>query len=229
MWQPMKNRYAYDDGLFHVTEIFDSIDGEGKRTGYMAIFVRLAGCNLRCNYCDTPYSLTLEDTKETLTEEELLERIQSFPWKRVTLTGGEPMLHPLHHLVTVLGEEGYEVNIETNGAIPLWRERPEGVFYTMDFKCSGSGMKSYMNRDNFKLLTEKDVLKFVVSDERDMDEIKEIISEFPANHPEYFVSPVWGRTEPKELVEYVRKNGLKDVRVQVQLHKIIWDPSMRGV
>lgn len=229
MWQPMKNRYAYDDGLFHVTEIFDSIDGEGKRTGYMAIFVRLAGCNLRCNYCDTPYSLTLEDTKETLTEEELLERIQSFPWKRVTLTGGEPMLHPLHHLVTVLGEEGYEVNIETNGAIPLWRERPEGVFYTMDFKCSGSGMKSYMNRDNFKLLTEKDVLKFVVSDERDMDEMKEIISEFPANHPEYFVSPVWGRIEPKELVEYVRKNGLKDVRVQVQLHKIIWDPSMRGV
>lgn len=229
MWQPMKNRYAYDDGLFHVTEIFDSIDGEGKRTGYMAIFVRLAGCNLRCNYCDTPYSLTLEDTKETLTEEELLERIQSFPWKRVTLTGGEPMLHPLHHLVTVLGEEGYEVNIETNGAIPLWRERPEGVFYTMDFKCSGSGMKSYMNRDNFRLLTEKDVLKFVVSDERDMDEMKEIISEFPANHPEYFVSPVWGRIEPKELVEYVRKNGLKDVRVQVQLHKIIWDPSMRGV
>lgn len=229
MWQPMKNRYAYDDGLFHVTEIFDSIDGEGKRTGYMAIFVRLAGCNLRCNYCDTPYSLTLEDTKETLTEEELLERIQSFPWKRVTLTGGEPMLHPLHHLVTVLGEEGYEVNIETNGAIPLWRERPEGVFYTMDFKCSGSGMKSYMNRDNFKLLTEKDVLKFVVSDERDMDEMEEIISEFPANHPEYFVSPVWGRIEPKELVEYVRKNGLKDVRVQVQLHKIIWDPSMRGV
>ncbi len=225
----MKNRYAYDDGLFHVTEIFDSIDGEGKRTGYMAIFVRLAGCNLRCNYCDTPYSLTLEDTKETLTEEELLERIQSFPWKRVTLTGGEPMLHPLHHLVTVLGEEGYEVNIETNGAIPLWRERPEGVFYTMDFKCSGSGMKSYMNRDNFRLLTEKDVLKFVVSDERDMDEMKEIISEFPANHPEYFVSPVWGRIEPKELVEYVRKNGLKDVRVQVQLHKIIWDPSMRGV
>lgn len=225
----MKNRYAYDDGFFHVTEIFDSIDGEGKRTGYMAIFVRLAGCNLRCTYCDTPYSLTLEDTKEVLTEEELLERIRAYPWKRVTLTGGEPMLHPLHHLVTKLGEEGYEVNIETNGAIPLWRERPEGVFYTMDFKCSGSGMKSSMNLDNFKLLTGKDVLKFVVSDERDMDEMKEIIGRFPKDHPEYFVSPVWGRIEPKELVEYVRKNGLQDVRVQVQLHKIIWNPTMRGV
>lgn len=152
MWQPMKSKYAYDDGFFHVTEIFDSIDGEGKRTGLMAVFVRLAGCNLRCSYCDTAYSLTLDDTKEALSEEELLQRIHSYPWKRITLTGGEPMLHPLHHLCEVLGKEGYDINIETNGAVPLWRERPEGVFYTMDFKCTGSGMKASMNRNNFKLL-----------------------------------------------------------------------------
>lgn len=227
----MKSKYAYDDGLFHVTEIFDSIDGEGKRTGYMAAFLRLAGCNLRCSYCDTAYSLTLEDTAEALTEEEVLSRIRAYPWKRVTMTGGEPMLHPLHHLCEVLGEEGYDINIETNGAVPLWRERPEGVFYTMDFKCSGSGMKSYMNLDNFKLLTGKDVLKFVVSSEEDLHEMKEIINHhFPsAHHPEFFVSPVWGRIEPAELVEYVRKNRLQDVRVQVQLHKIIWDPDRRGV
>ena len=147
MWLPMRNEYAYDDGFFHVTEIFDSIDGEGKRTGYMAVFIRLAGCNLRCNYCDTAYSLSLSYTKEALTEEALLERIHRFPWKRITITGGEPMLHPLHHLCTALGEEGYDINIETNGAVPLWRERPEGVFYTMDFKCGGSGMKKFMNRD----------------------------------------------------------------------------------
>lgn len=227
----MKSKYAYDDGLFHVTEIFDSIDGEGKRTGYMAVFLRLAGCNLRCSYCDTAYSLTLEDTEEALTEEEVLSRIRAYPWKRVTMTGGEPMLHPLHHLCEVLGEEGYDINIETNGAVPLWRERPEGVFYTMDFKCSGSGMKSYMNLDNFKLLTGKDVLKFVVSSEEDLHEMKEIVNHhFPsAYHPEFFVSPVWGRIEPAELVEYVRKNRLQDVRVQVQLHKIIWDPDRRGV
>lgn len=227
----MKSKYAYDDGLFHVTEIFDSIDGEGKRTGYMAVFLRLAGCNLRCSYCDTAYSLTLEDTAEALTEEEVLSRIRAYPWKRVTMTGGEPMLHPLHHLCEVLGEEGYDINIETNGAVPLWRERPEGVFYTMDFKCSGSGMKSYMNLDNFKLLTGKDVLKFVVSSEEDLHEMKKIVNHhFPsAHHPEFFVSPVWGRIEPAELVEYVRKNRLQDVRVQVQLHKIIWDPDRRGV
>lgn len=227
----MKSKYAYDDGLFHVTEIFDSIDGEGKRTGYMAVFLRLAGCNLRCSYCDTAYSLTLEDTAEALTEEEVLSRIRAYPWKRVTMTGGEPMLHPLHHLCEVLGEEGYGINIETNGAVPLWRERPEGVFYTMDFKCSGSGMKSYMNLDNFKLLTGKDVLKFVVSSEEDLHEMKEIVNHHfsSAHHPEFFVSPVWGRIEPAELVEYVRKNRLQDVRVQVQLHKIIWDPDRRGV
>lgn len=227
----MKSKYAYDDGLFHVTEIFDSIDGEGKRTGYMAVFLRLAGCNLRCSYCDTAYSLTLEDTAEALTEEEVLSRIRAYPWKRVTMTGGEPMLHPLHHLCEVLGEEGYDINIETNGAVPLWRERPEGVFYTMDFKCSGSGMKSYMNLDNFKLLTGKDVLKFVVSSEEDLHEMKEIVNHrfSSAYHPEFFVSPVWGRIEPAELVEYVRKNRLQDVRVQVQLHKIIWDPDRRGV
>lgn len=227
----MKSKYAYDDGLFHVTEIFDSIDGEGKRTGYMAVFLRLAGCNLRCSYCDTAYSLTLEDTAEALTEEEVFSRIRAYPWKRVTMTGGEPMLHPLHHLCEVLGEEGYDINIETNGAVPLWRERPEGVFYTMDFKCSGSGMKSYMNLDNFKLLTGKDVLKFVVSSEEDLHEMKEIVNRrfSSAHHPEFFVSPVWGRIEPAELVEYVRKNRLQDVRVQVQLHKIIWDPDRRGV
>ena len=227
----MRNNYAYDDGLFHVTEIFDSIDGEGKRTGFMAVFLRLAGCNLRCSYCDTAYSLTLEDTAEALTEEEVVSRIRVFPWKRLTITGGEPMLHPLHHLCERLGEEGYDINIETNGAVPLWRGRPGGVFYTMDFKCSGSGMKSHMNPDNFKLLTKEDVLKFVVSSEEDLDEMKEIVNHhFPKNHhPQFFVSPVWGRIRPDELVEYVRNNQLQDVRVQVQLHKIIWDPDRRGV
>ena len=227
----MKNKYAYDDGLFHVTEIFDSIDGEGKRTGLMAIFVRLAGCNLRCSYCDTAYSLALSDTAYTLTEEELLEKIHSYPWKKVTLTGGEPMLHPIRHLCETLGREGYEVNIETNGAAPLWEKRPQGVFYTMDFKCSGSGMKQHMRKENFSLLKSEDVLKFVVSSKEDMDEMKEVIHSFfhKGEDPAFYVSPVWGRITPAELVEYVRGERLPDVRVQVQLHKIIWAPDRRGV
>lgn len=233
MWQRMKKTeaYRYDDGLFHVTEIFDSIDGEGKRTGLMAIFVRLAGCNLRCSYCDTAYSLSLTDTAEALTEEELLSRIHAFPWKKITLTGGEPMLHPVRHLCEVLGKEGYEVNIETNGAVALFQERPQGTFYTMDFKCGGSGMKERMLEKNFRLLGKADVLKFVVSSKADMDEMKAIIAAHfhKGEDPAFYVSPVWGRIAPADLVEYVRRERLSDVRVQVQLHKIIWDPERRGV
>ena len=83
---------------FPVVELFDSIEGEGKRTGYMAVFVRFAGCNLRCSYCDTGYALERSDARDHLTEGELLERIRSYPWKKVTLTGGEPLLQPLEGL-----------------------------------------------------------------------------------------------------------------------------------
>lgn len=216
---------------FHIVEIFDSIDGEGKRTGYMATFVRLAGCNLRCSYCDTGYALSVEDAAEVITEEELLKRIHSYPWKRITLTGGEPMLHPILHLCEVLSKEGYDVNIETNGAVPLFEKRPSGVFYTMDYKCTGSGMKQYMDLNNFAKLTSKDVLKFVVESEEDMDDMKRIIQKYfqRDDTPQFYVSPVWGKIKPVELVEYVRKNKLGNVCVQVQLHKIIWDPDKRGV
>ena len=227
----MKNNYAYDDGLFHVTEIFDSIDGEGKRTGLMAIFVRFAGCNLRCNYCDTAYSLSLDDTAFVMTGEEIIRAIHKFPWKKITFTGGEPLLHPIRALCEALGEEGYEVNIETNGAVPLWESRPAGTFYTMDFKCSGSGMKSAMILENFSLLKKQDVLKFVVSSKEDVDEMREVIRRYfhKGEDPAFYVSPVWGRIAPSALVDYVKEMGLGDVRVQVQLHKIIWDPDRRGV
>ena len=94
---------------FPVAEIFDSIEGEGKRTGYMAVFVRFAGCNIRCTYCDTAYALKESDAEEFLTKEELLGRIRSYPWKRITFTGGEPLLHPLQEICDILGEEGNEV------------------------------------------------------------------------------------------------------------------------
>ena len=213
-----------------VAEIFDSIDGEGKRTGYMAVFVRFAGCNIRCTYCDTAYALKESDAEEFLTKEELLERIRSYPWKRITFTGGEPLLHPLQEICDILGEEGYEINIETNGAVPLLARRSQNLFYTMDYKCTDSGMKSFMRLPNLKELTEEDVLKFVVSSKTDLEDMKEIIIKyFPRGGPKFYVSPVWGKIEPRELVEYVRKEKLAEVCVQVQLHKIIWEPDRRGV
>ncbi len=215
---------------FPVAEIFDSIEGEGKRTGYMAVFVRFAGCNIRCTYCDTAYALKESDAEEFLTKEELLGRIRSYPWKRITFTGGEPLLQPLQEICDILGEEGYEINIETNGAVPLLARRPQNLFYTMDYKCTDSGMKSFMRLPNLKELTEDDVLKFVVSSKTDLEDMKEIIMKyFPQGGPKFYVSPVWGKIEPRELVEYVREEKLAEVCVQVQLHKIIWEPDRRGV
>lgn len=215
---------------FPVVEIFDSIDGEGKRTGYMAIFVRFAGCNIRCTYCDTCYALSPEDALFYFTKDELLAKIRSYPWKRITFTGGEPLLQPLEEICRILGDEGYDINIETNGAVPLFRHRPKGVFYTMDYKCTGSGVRKYMRTENFRDLTKDDVLKFVVSDRRDLDDMKYILDTyFPTGGPKFYVSPVWGRIEPAELVDYVKAHGLDRVCVQVQLHKIIWSPTKRGV
>lgn len=217
---------------FPVAEIFDSIDGEGKRTGYMAVFVRFAGCNIRCNYCDTAYALREEDAEERLTEEELLARIRAFPWRRITLTGGEPLLQPLETLCRTLGAEGWGINIETNGAVPLFPARPQGVFYTMDWKCPDSGMEAHMREENLEKLTREDVLKFVVSSERDMAAAERVIRRhWPdgAPHPAFYFSPVFGRIEPVRLVDYVKEHELGDVCVQVQLHKVIWDPAMRGV
>ena len=193
---------------FPVTEIFDSIDGEGKRTGLMATFVRFAGCNLRCSYCDTAY-----------------------PWKRVTLTGGEPLLQPLASLCGTLGREGFECNIETNGAVPMMATRPEGLFYTMDWKCPDSGMEGRMCADNFPRLESQDVVKFVVGSGRDLCAMERVVRRWfmTPGAPRLYVSPVFGRIEPRRLVEFVRDHALAEVTVQVQLHKVIWPPDMRGV
>ena len=223
MWRLMKNK-------FPLSEIFDSIDGEGKRTGKMVIFVRFAGCNIRCTYCDTAYALKESQAEEFLTEEEILGRIHAYPWKRITVTGGEPLLQPLQSLCDILSREGYEINIETNGAVPLLEHRPEHLFYTMDYKCTGSGMKKFMRTANFKELGREDVLKFVVGSEEDLEDMKQVVTrEFSGEKPAFYVSPVWGKIAPRELVEYVRANQLSDVVVQVQLHKIIWSPDKRGV
>jgi 7-carboxy-7-deazaguanine synthase len=213
---------------FPVVELFDSIDGEGKRTGYMAIFVRFAGCNLRCSYCDTAYAWTAADAREQLTEEELLARIHAYPWKRITLTGGEPMLQPIEHLCRVLGSEGYDINIETNGAVPLFDVRPQGLFYTMDIKSPSSGEREKMHMENLKKLNADDVVKFVVGTEADLLDMEKILKAYPIP-AQIYVSPVFGKIKPAQLVEFVRKHGLADVCVQVQLHKVIWDPERRGV
>ena len=221
----MENKYK-------VNEIFLSIDGEGYRTGLPVVFIRLYGCNLNCSYCDTRYSCEQQEYKE-MSLYDILAQVLSYKVPRVTLTGGEPLIHPgVKDLIVSLVANDIEVNIETNGAVDLDEfiefKYNSKVVFTMDYKCKSSGMEDKMILSNLEFLQPKDVIKFVVSNYNEMEEM-EYILEASKCKAQAYVSPVFGAIEPKELVEYVLDNGLNDVKVQVQLHKIIWEPTKRGV
>ena len=209
-----------------VVEIFKSIDGEGIRVGYPVTFIRLAGCNLRCNYCDTKYSY--EDEKFTeMTPQEIYIQVYKLGGKRITLTGGEPLIHKdVKVLLDLLIQKGYEVNIETNGSVDITLFLDKHTIITMDYKCASSDMEDKMLLDNISKLRKQDVLKFVVSDDNDLDTVQRIYLNTKAT---VYISPVFGRIEPKQIVEYMLEHNMENCRVQVQLHKIIWNPEERGV
>lgn len=216
---------------FNVVEIFDSIDGEGKRTGELATFIRLAGCNLRCSYCDTSYGLDfISGTPMKMSE--IIDKCKEYSNKNITLTGGEPLARIfVDELIERLALEGFEVNIETNGSISLYNTpRLKNVFYTMDYKCPSSGVEDKMDLENLKFLDKDDVLKFVVGSEEDLDKTWTILDEYKPK-AQVYISPVFGKIEPVEIVNYMKehKETFKDARIQIQLHKIIWNPDERGV
>ncbi|MCD8180815.1 MAG: radical SAM protein [Firmicutes bacterium] len=224
-----------------IVEIFDSIDGEGIRTGQTATFIRLAGCNLRCGYCDTLYALFGEEEPCEYTEmtiEEVIQKVNK-SYKRVTLTGGEPLLQTdSAKLVSRLLSDGYEVNIETNGAVDITEflsriPRSDKLFFTIDYKLPSSGMTDRMIWKNFLNLRPRDVVKFVVGSDEDVRVTIEIVKRLRdvySEMPHIFIGAVYGRFDIRSLVEIILKEPiLKDARLQVQLHKIIWDPNERGV
>lgn len=215
-----------------VNEIFGSIDGEGIRTGELATFIRLAGCNLRCSYCDTEYALNIKNGTE-MSIDEILRKVKEIGYKNITLTGGEPLIHRnVEKLIDRLIKEDYIVNIETNGAVDISKYISKDLILTMDFKTKSSGMMKYMNLQNITKLRSNDVLKFVCSRD-DFDDIKKILKEYDIKSYIY-LSPIFEEIEPSELVDFLKelhKEGMNTskIRVQVQLHKIIWDPMERGV
>ena len=224
-----------------VIEIFDSIDGEGKRTGQPCTFIRLAGCNLRCSYCDTLYALFGEKEEcvyEEMSVQEIMKRVNPL-YKRVTLTGGEPLIHSgCDALVSSLLSSGIEVNIETNGAadIEKFRKsvlRSSKLFFTVDYKLYSSGVEDKMLWNNFVSLEQRDVVKFVVGSDEDFELMKSVIKKMSMVYEEMpiiYTGVVYGEYEPKRLVEKMLKEPLmKDAYYQIQLHKTIWDPDERGV
>lgn len=226
-----------------ISEIFDSIDGEGVRAGELCTFIRVVGCNLRCSYCDTMYAVEPEKYSGTRPREMSVSEILSHvnrSFKRVTLTGGEPLLFPESvQLVNRLCDMGYEVNIETNGACDLVGftnliRSPENMFFTVDFKLPSSGEMYAMRLSNFDSLRPKDVLKFVIGSDEDLSVAVSLahnaVQKYKDNMPYIYCGTVFGKFELKAVInEFMKDPTLSNVRFQIQMHKIIWQPDERGV
>ncbi len=217
-----------------VVEKFVSINGEGTKAGQLAVFVRLKGCNLACKYCDTKWANEPDAPAQKMTEQEILTYVLATGVKNVTLTGGEPLLRDgIEEVICLLADHGLQVEIETNGSIPLHPIRnlkKENVTFTMDYKLSCSGMENAMNTDNFKILNKKDTVKFVVGSRDDLIRTRQIIDEYRLKgRCSLYISPVFGMIEPEDIVEFMKENKMNDVNMQIQLHKIIWAPDKKGV
>jgi len=223
---------------YQVVEIFDSIEGEGKRAGQTATFIRLAGCNLRCSYCDTTYAFGNEYKEMAL--KEIMTKLKSSHISRITLTGGEPLAaQNVEILIYEMLVNGYEVNIETNGSIDtaflfkhlqnMKYEASAELFLTMDYKLPSSGVNDKMTLSNFPKLNPWDVLKFVVGSEEDVVCMINFVRKLTPK-PQIFIGAVYGKYDLQKLVNTIVKTPeLKDAKLQLQLHKIIWDANERGV
>lgn len=207
------------------------LTGEGLRTGELACFIRLSGCNLRCSYCDTKYALE-NNSGEELSIDKIIKKVDKIGFKNITITGGEPLIHKdIEKLISKLLNKGYNINIETNGSIDITKYLGKCLI-TMDYKCPSSLIEGAMNLDNLEKLTENDVLKFVIN-ENDLNAVKKILKKYDLKCYVY-LSPIFGEIDFKRIVEFMKECNsqginMQKVRMQVQLHKIVWKPDERGV
>ncbi len=195
--------------------------------GLPCAFIRLSACNLRCTYCDTQYAFYEGREMEIF---EILRAIEGYPTRLALVTGGEPMLQKsVHVLFSQLLERGYTVCLETGGHLPL-EDVDVRVHKIVDLKCPSSGMASHNRYENIQCLTRGDEIKFVVGDRSDFDWACRVIRRFDlsARIGTILFSPVYGKLSYEELARWVLDCALP-VRMQLQLHKIIWPGVMRGV
>jgi len=211
-----------------ITEIFHSIQGESSYAGRPCVFVRTTGCNLRCVWCDTAYAF---HGGEDLSVDEIVEEVRRLGGgcRLVELTGGEPLLqHDIGELAERLLEEGYTVLCETSGSVPVDRV-PEDVVRIMDVKCPGSGEAESNDWTNLERLDPaRDELKFVITDRADYEWAARQLAERGLDRFVVHFSPSFGQMDARALAEWILEDGLP-VRVNLQIHKFIWDPAARGV
>jgi len=213
--------------LLTINEVFYSVQGESTYAGRPCVFVRLTACDLRCSWCDTPYAFH-EGGKRSL--DDILSEVDRFGCDLVEITGGEPLLQEdVYPLMDRLLAGGKLVLLETGGHRSTSRV-PDGVVTILDVKCPGSGEAARMDWDNLDRLRPGDEVKFVIQDRADYEYARDVISRhrLADRAAAIHMSPVHDRLHPRTLSEWVLADHLP-VRVQLQLHKYIWDPQTRGV
>jgi 7-carboxy-7-deazaguanine synthase len=226
----------------HLIELYKSVQGESSFAGLPCIFVRLAGCNLRCAWCDSEYTFS---GGKPFSEDEIVAQIEALaPCTLIEFTGGEPMLQAkeLLPLMQRLLAQGYTLMIETSGERPLSKV-PKAVHKIVDVKCPGAGAAANSFRlENLEALTKNDEVKFVISNREDYDYARDFIRQHGINDkaggillsPAFRQTPSPQRTadnmalDPRQLVEWMLADGL-DARLSLQIHKFIWEPMKKGV
>lgn len=215
-----------------VAEKFVSINGEGQRAGELSVFIRFVGCNLNCSYCDTRWACAEDCQSDEMTPLEIYEYIKSTNVNNVTLTGGEPLLHSnIFELVEMLSKDSsINVEIETNGSVDISKykclDNPPSI--TLDYKSPSSGMENNMLMSNYDYLDNRDTVKFVCGSIEDLEKAKLICRDY-VKKGKIYISPVFGKIEPKDIVNFMIDNNMNNVRLQLQLHKFIWNPNEKGV
>ena len=223
--------------MMRIVEIFNSIQGEGTHSGLPCAFVRLAACNLRCGYCDTPYSFGKGEERTTAS---ILDEVDGFHVQHVCITGGEPMLQAdaAIELMTGFIARGYTVLLETNGTIPLGNV-PTEVVKVMDVKTpDGLNMKpddarflrTHLDYTNLDALTKSDEVKFVITSRSDYEWSRDFTRRYALEDRcnQVLFSPSWPQIDPSLLVQWIMEDHLP-VRLNLQLHKYIWGPEATGV
>ena len=211
-----------------VNEIFYSIQGESSYAGRPCVFVRLTGCNLRCSYCDTPYAYDEGDLMEI---GDIIEKVANYTCPLVEVTGGEPLIQKeTPSLIHSLIDAGYEVLLETNGSLDI-KGVDRRCVKIMDIKCPSSGEGGKSDLKNLAFMTDRDEIKFVIGDREDYEFAKNIVESMSpvasGGNPVHF-SPVFGKMDAEILAQWILMDHL-DVRLHLQIHKMIWGPEKRGV